>query len=261
VKEEITMKKIGLIGFGVIGSYIFRRIEEEGLMEMAFIFEVDRKKTESVDPSLLLTSFDDFERRPVDFVVEAAMPQVVREFGPRIVKNCDLLIFSLTSLADDDFRQEMERTAITSGTRIYIPHGAIIGLDGVYDGREVIEEVQITTTKNPKNLGLPDEGATQPVVVYEGPTRGACEQFPRNVNVHASIALAALGFDRTRSKIVADPGTSSMAHVIEVMGKGFSWKIKVESTPAGGVTGAYTPESAYQTVKRIGVDRPGLRFA
>jgi len=258
----MTMKKkIGLIGFGVIGSYLFRRVEEEGLMETGFIFEVDQKKTESVDPSLLLTSFDDFEKRPVDLVVEAAIAQVVRELGPRILEKSDLLILSLCSLADDDFRQRMEATAKTSGTRIYVPHGAILGLDGIHDGREVIEEVQITTTKNPKNLGLPDEGATQPVVVYEGPTRGACERFPRNVNVHASIALAGLGFDKTRSKIVADPGTNKMTQMIEVTGRGLHWKIQTESIPAGAVTGAYTPESAYQTVRRICVPEVGLQLA
>lgn len=258
----MTMKKkIGLIGFGVIGSYLFRRIEEEGLMEMGFICEVDRKKTESVNPSLLLTSFDDFEKRPVDLVVEAAIVQVVREFGLRILKKSDFLILSLCSLVDDDFRQKMETTARTSGTTIYVPHGAILGLDGIHDGREMIEEVQITTTKNPKNLGLPDEGATQPVVVYDGPTRGACERFPRNVNVHAAIALAGLGFDKTRSKIIADAGTSKMTQMIEVTGKGLHWKIQTESIPAGAVTGAYTPESAYQTVRRICVPEVGLRLA
>jgi len=254
-------KKFGLIGFGTIGSHVFRRVEEEGLMEMGFIFEVDQKKTESVDPSLLLASFDDFEKRAVDLVVEAANAQVVTELGLQILKKSDFLIFSLTALTDDDFRQRMETMAKTSGTRIYIPHGGIIGLDGIHDGREVIEEVHITTTKHPKNLGLPDEGATQPWVVYDGPTRGACERFPRNVNVHASIALTGLGFDKTRSKIIADPGTNRMTQVVEVMGKGLRWKIQTESIPAGAVTGAYTPESAYQTVKRICVAEAGLRLA
>ena len=253
--------KIGLIGFGVIGSYLFHRIEEERLMEVGFIFEVDRKKTESVDPSLLLTSFDDFEKRQVNLVVEVAIAQVVRELGLRILKETDLLILSLCALADDDFRQEMETTARTSRTRIYVPHGGILGLDGIHDGREIIEEVQVTTTKNPKNLGLSDEGLTKPVVVYEGPTRGACERFPRNVNVHASVALAGLGFDKTRSKIVTDPSTNRMTQMIEVTGKGLHWKIQTESIPAGAVTCAYTPESIYQTVKRICVEGTSLRLA
>lgn len=254
-------KKIGLIGFGVIGSYIFRRVEEEGLMDVGFILEVDRKKTESVATPLLLTSFDDFEKRPVDLVVEAAMAQVVRELGPRILKKSDLLIMSVTSLADDDFRKQMEAIARASGTKIYIPHGGLVALDGIHDGREVIETVQITTTKTPKSLGLEDKGINQPAIVYDGSTRGACEQFPRNVNTHASIALLGIGFDKTRTKIVADPGTKSMSHVIEVTGKGLSWTIKVEALPAGGVTGAYTPESAYQTVRRICVKEVGLQLA
>jgi len=253
-------KKIGLIGFGVIGSHIFRRIAEERLMEVSFIFEVDRKKTESVESSLLLTSFDDFEKRPVDLVVEAANAQVVTELGLQILKKSDFLIFSLTALADEDFRQKMETAARNSEKKIYVPHGAILGLDGIHDGRKVIEEVRVTTTKNPKNLGL-EVGTTQPVVVYEGSTREACEQFPRNVNVHASIALAGLGFDKTHSKIIADPGTNKMTQVVEVVGKGLRWKIETESTPVGAVTGAYTPESAYQTVRRICVEETGLQLA
>lgn len=253
--------KIGLIGFGTIGNYLFHKIEEEGCMEVAFVFEVDRKKTESLNASFLLDSFDEFEKRGVDLVVEAALPQVIKEFGPRILKKSDLLILSLTSLADEAFRRELERTAKEFGKNIYIPHGAILGLDGIHDGRNVIERVEITTIKNPKSLGLKNEGITKPVVVYEGITKEACERFPRNVNVHASVALMGLGFEKTRSKIIADPFTNSMAHMIEVIGKGLRWKIEIESRSAGEVTGVYTPESVYQTLRRIGLEQCGFRLA
>jgi aspartate dehydrogenase len=73
--------------------------------------------------------------------------------------------------------------------------------------------------------------------------------------------LTGLGFEKTRSKIVADPGTKSMTHVIDVIGKGLRWKIEVESLPVGEVTGAYTPESIYQTLKRICVSGEGFRLA
>jgi len=253
-------KKLGLIGFGVIGSYLFRKIAEEGSMEVGFIWEVDRKKTESVDPSFLLSSFDDFDKRPVDLVVEVAAADVVRELGLRILKKSDLLIFSLTSLADNEFRHEMETTGKSYETRIYIPHGAILGLDGIRDGRKVIEKVQITTIKNPKSLGLKEKGMAQAEVVYEGSTRGACERFPRNVNVHASVALAGLGFDKTFSKVIADPSTNSMAHVIEVTGQGLCWRIEIESLPAGEISGVYTLESAYQTVKRLFTEEIGWQL-
>lgn len=255
-------KKIGLVGFGVIGSYIFRRVQEEKLIEVGFIYEADHVKTEQVDPPLLLHSFDDFNKRTVDLVVEVANSQAVRDFGPRILKKSDFLIFSLCSLANKSLQQEMESTARKSGTIIYIPHGAIVGLDGIRDGRKVIEEVHITTTKNPRNLdiGAQSKEVTQPTVLYEGPTRGACYRFPKNVNTHASIALAGLGLDKTQSKIIADPNTNKMTHIVEVVGQGLHWQIQVESIPSGAVTGAYTPESAYQTVKRICVQGGGFQL-
>ena len=186
----------------------------------------------------------------------------VLPFGPdervglRVVKKTDFLIFSLTSLADESFRQELEKTARKAGHKVFIPHGAILGLDGLHDGRKMLDSVQITTTKNPKNLksfGLPMKSTGEPEVIYEGPTREICQRFPRNVNVHASVALTGLGFDRTRSKIIADPNTKTMSHIIEVSGDGLHWRIEVASIPAGegAITGVYTPESAYQTVKRI----------
>jgi aspartate dehydrogenase len=138
-----------------------------------------------------------------------------------------------------------------NGTRLYIPHGAILGLDGIYDGRSVIEEVTITTTKNPKNLGLKEPASG---VLYDGPTRGACDAFPRNVNVHAAVAVVGLGFDRTRSVVVADPNTTQMTHEIHVKGPGLEWNIRISSKPVGAVTGSYTPESAAMTVRRILAD-------
>ena len=245
------MKRIGIIGFGFIGSYLFNKIREEKLIEVDFICEKDRTKVRSLDPSLLLDTLDTFEERKVDLVIEAALPQAVKEFGPRILRKADFLILSLTSLADDSFRREMEKTARTWGKKVYIPHGAIIGLDGVHDGKEVIEKVRITTIKSPKSLGLKGESPTEPTIIYEGPTGGACERFPRNVNVHASLALTGLGFERTESKIVADPGKTSMVHIIEVTGRGLRWKVEIESSAVGEVTGAYTPESIFHTVKRI----------
>ncbi|MDI7258797.1 MAG: DUF108 domain-containing protein, partial [Thermodesulfobacteriota bacterium] len=60
-----------------------------------------------------------------------------------------------------------------------------------------------------------------------------------------------LGFDRTRSIVVADPKTSQMTHEIHVKGTGLEWNIRISSRSLGGVTGSYTPESAAMTVRRI----------
>jgi len=41
-------------------------------------------------------------------------------------------------------------------THIYIPHGAILGLDGIYDARPILRNVTIETIKNPNSLGRDD---------------------------------------------------------------------------------------------------------
>ena len=75
------------------------------------------------------------------------------------------------------------------------------------------------------------------------------------------MALAGLGFDRTHSTIVADPGPNLMAHTIEVTGTGLKWGIEIESRSVGEVTGAYTPEAVYRTVRRLLMRGSGFRLA
>lgn len=142
----------------------------------------------------------------------------------------------------------MEDLCNTYGHTFYVPHGAILGLDGVFDGCSVLESVKITTIKKPKNLGRTD---TKRTVLYEGPTRGACKAYPRNVNVHAGIAIAGLGFEKTQSVIIADPDSPGNTHKIEIEAEGCQFIIDVLSKPVSGVTGVYTPVSACSSVRRI----------
>ena len=157
-------------------------------------------------------------------------------------------MFSVTAFSDESFEQYALELCERYGRRIYLPHGAILGLDGLYDARPLLREVRVTTTKSPKSLGLPDGERT---VVYEGPTREACGKFPRNVNVHAAVALAGLGFDQTVSRIIADPAVTTNSHLIEISGEGINFTIQVASAAGEGVTGAYTPISACGSLDRV----------
>ncbi|WP_349237292.1 aspartate dehydrogenase domain-containing protein [Bosea sp. ASV33] len=134
------------------------------------------------------------------------------------------------------------------GTRLLVPHGAVLALDGLSGGRDAIDQVIVTTTKNGASLGT---DASARGVLFEGSTRETCARFPRNVNVHAALAIAGIGFDRTRSVVVADPDKRQMRHRIQVFGQGFEWDIWVRSTALGGVSGAYTPKSAVGSIQRI----------
>jgi aspartate dehydrogenase len=252
---------IGLLGCGSIGGFLARHILSTGIvdsMELSYAFDLDEKRLNAIPAACRVAGQSDLFARSADLVVEAAHADLLKEVGLRIVERSDLLLFSITALADESFRTALEQTAVKSGRKIFLPHGAMIGIDGLADAGPTLKAVQVTTTKSPASLGLPPD---KYMVVYEGPVREACARFPRNVNVHAAIALAGLGFDRTISRIVADPAVSTNSHLVEVEGTGYRFRIEVSSEAGGKVTGAYTPQSALGTLQRICRSGGGLRFA
>lgn len=243
------MKRVGLVGCGTIGSRIARKIRDERLASIDFACDLDPARARDAAPEAdVLTDPALVGARTVDLVIEAANAEVVRAIALDVLERSDFLPFTLTALADDEFREAVRARCREAGTRLLVPHGGVLALDGVSDGRSVIQAVTFKTTKHPKNLGLDPDRAG---VVYDGPTRGACLQLPRNVNVHAAFALMGVGFDRQRSIVVADPGSREMRHEITVAGPGIEWRFSITSMPAGAVTGSYTPESAASTVARV----------
>lgn len=241
--------RIGIIGRGTIARALLAACRNDGLADVAFV--LGRSGTTPPDglaPELFVTDLDVALARPVDLVVEAAVAEVLTRDAPRILAVADLIGLSCTALADAATEQAIQAACIAHGRRYFVPHGAVLALDGLADGRDAITSVVITTTKSGKSLGV-DPGAEG--VLYEGPTRGACGRFPRNVNVHAAVALAGIGFDRTVSRIVAKPGQAANEHHIAVSGDGIAWDIHLASPSLGGVTGAYTPRSAIGSVRRI----------
>jgi len=242
------LKKIALVGCGTIGSYIAKSAAEYKFATTAFVYDVDPEKAKLIIGARVLNNPAEITKYETDLVIEAATEKAVHAIAPEVLKKTDLLVFSITSLANDDFRNSLQEICSDHKTRLYIPHGAILGLDGIYDGRSLLEEVTIKTIKNPKNLGFKESVKG---VLYDGPTGSVCEIFPKNVNVHAAVAVAGIGFDRTHSIVIADPEADHMTHEIRVKGKGLKWSISVASIPVGAVTGSYTPESASMTVRRI----------
>jgi aspartate dehydrogenase len=64
-------------------------------------------------------------------------------------------------------------------------------------------------------------------VVFEGNAREAALKFPKNTNLAAAIALAGIGFDATRVRIVADPTISENLHEREEHGTFGSFKMSI----------------------------------
>jgi predicted dinucleotide-utilizing enzyme len=249
--------RIGLIGLGYIGRYVYEQITtrpELGL-EIAFVHEQAAERLAGLPAEVVLPDIRNFASRRADLVVEMAHPAVTRQFGEMFLQETDYMPLSMTAFADEALQQRLLETARRSGTCLFIPHGAVVGLENIFEGRELWEEVTMVMKKSPKNLDFSaapqfkPAGITQATVLYDGPTRAVCPLFPRNVNSHATVALAGIGFDRTRSVLIADPSWDVSVIELTARGKGVAMRIE-RSNPLKGVSGVFTLHSTLAAVCR-----------
>jgi aspartate dehydrogenase len=260
--EEIQMSenkraRIGLVGMGNIGSYVYEQVTSQPQLglEVAFVSDVSADRLKKFPADLVLSDLAGAKERQADLVVEMAHPDVTRRYGEVLLEHCDYMPLSLTAFADAALYDRVMATASRCGTCLYIPHGAIVGLDNIFECRDVWTEVSVTMKKNPRNMDMAafpqfqGKEIIEPTVLYEGSTRGICPIFPRNVNTHAAVALAGIGFDRTRSILIADPSLD-MA-VIEVLARGEGAEVRIERANAlKGVTGVFTLRAIWLSVCR-----------
>ena len=259
-------KHIGIIGFGQISASLYKQIQDSDDLNIHidFIYDSNPEKQKSIPSALAIQSIDALANFKTDLVVEAAHPQAVRQFAATVLKQTDLMIMSVSALADSALEAVLRKTCRENGTRIYIPHGATLGLDGLKDGLSIWETVSITMKKNPKNLNfdaVPDmkaEDICTETVLYDGPTRGVLPLYPKNVNSHATLALSTLGLDRTRSILIADPSLD--VSVIEIDASGQGNQIHIERrNPIKGVSGKLTILSVMESIKNILGDQEVMR--
>lgn len=239
---------VGLIGCGKIGHCLLHVLSEPGSPCISFIRIPEGKTAEYSAGVPVIHDFDREKYEKTDLIIECADAEALKQQGETALQYADLMPFSLTALADETFFHKLSAAAQKAGHHIYIPHGAVAGIDGIRGGRTQLQAVQIETVKNPKTLGRSDSVRT---VVYKGSTREACRLYPRNVNIHAAAALAGLGFDKTMSVIVSDPHVQTNSHDLMISGNGFEFHVHITSQAGGGVSGAYTLLSAACSLKDV----------
>jgi aspartate dehydrogenase len=196
-----------------------------------------------------------------DVVVECAPAAVFSQVAEPTVRLGKVLItVSVGGLLDNWHLVEMAKT---TGARINVPSGAILGLDAVRAAAlGEIKHVSMVTRKPPAALaGAPYiqsnkidlDSIDQPLKVFEGSAREGVEAFPANVNVAAALGLAGVGPERTRLEIWADPGISRNTHTITVESDSARLELKIENIPTAENpgTGRIVVLSTLAALKRL----------
>lgn len=245
---------LGIIGCGAIGTDVALAADKMKDIKKIYLFDIKTKASEKLYKSIKkgeIKPVKDF-LGDVDVVFEAASQQAVRQYGEHILKSGkDLIMMSIGSLFDDKVKKKLENLARQNHCKIYIPSGAVCGIDGILSGSiDTIDEVTLVTTKPPSALGKKYE---KRVIVFKGNARDAVKKFPMNINVAASLSLAGVGFDKTKVEIVADPVATRISHKILAHGKFGRLRAEVENMPnPNNPKSSYMASlSAIATLKKI----------
>ncbi|MEM4554309.1 MAG: aspartate dehydrogenase [Candidatus Anstonellaceae archaeon] len=239
--------KIGLIGFGTIGS----RIGSEFKEEIVWVVDIEDMSAQMRKAGVLCPLYFSIPKRcgGADLVVEAASQQAVAQAIP-CLRYADLMIMSVGALADEKVLASLVENAKKYGRKVLIPSGAIGGLDAISAVAEIAEEVVLETTKPPSSLGREDK---EKVVVFEGKAKDACRLFPQNINVSATLALAGVGFEKTKVRIISDPKQKNNLHKITVISRAGKMVFEFDNLPSpqNPKTSALAALSAINTIRKI----------
>jgi aspartate dehydrogenase len=238
--------KIGLVGCGAIGAEIAKAVDS-GAIDAEMVAVCDH------NPQTASELIESLVHKPVkarleelaslsDLVVEAASQKAVPSVArATLAVGKNLMIMSVGALADGEFFAEVRSLAIEHGSKVYLPSGAIAGLDGLKSASMGgICRIALTTTKNPRGLsGAPYilereidlEALAGPTLIFEGSALEAVKAFPANVNVAATLYLAA-GESDVQVKVVADPAIHINRHEILVEGDFGRMTTIVENVPS-----------------------------
>lgn len=256
--------RVGIIGLGIIGQALARAIDRgEVAAQLTAVHSRTHERAQAFASTLrCVPEVVDVAGviARCDLVIEAATQAALVACAPRVLTaGKDLMVLSVGALLE---HPEWPPLAAQHGARLYVPSGAIVGLDGLKGacaGR--VDAVTITTRKPPQGLagapyveahGIDVYAFTTETVIFEGSAREACRGFPANVNVAAALSLAGIGPDRTRIRILVAPGSTRNMHDVEVEGEFGRLTTHIENVPTDNPrTGKLSYLSAIAMLKQI----------
>ena len=245
---------LGIIGCGAIGTDVAKAADMMKEIKKIYLYDIDKKASNALCKTIKKSEIQNVADflKDVDVVFEGASQQAVKEYGEKILRaGKDLILMSVGSLFNDRFRKNLEKIAREKHCKIYVPSGAICGIDGILSASMgELNEVTLVTTKPPASLGKSFDERT---VLFEGTARDAVKEFPANINVAASLSLAGRGFDGTKVEIVADPVVTRISHKILAHGNFGRLRVELENMPNPNNPGSsyMASLSAIATLRRI----------
>lgn len=256
--------KLAQIGFGGIGLTVAEILAEDEDIEYvacaARPHQADAIAKHLSDVPIVGDPAGLIAAKP-DLVVECASHKALLEYGaPVLEAGIDLVAVSVGALSNQNERLLLIAAAEKGDAALEIPAGGIGGLDVVAAARHAgIKRLAYITRKAP-NLwkGTPAEDmvdldqVTEPVMFFDETAAEGARLFEEKLNVAATLAMAGVGFERTRVQLWADPAHLRSTHIIELDAASGTMRIELENTvtSVNGKSSWLTASSIAQAVKR-----------
>jgi len=258
--------KVGIVGCGTIGGLIAKacvgRLNKK--IELVALCDIDDKKINALNKKLKLelpkSGMDSLIKKS-SLVIEAASGKISGQVLEKCIKHKkSCIIMSVGGLIG---KESILKKAESQNVRVFVPSGALCGLDGVKSASVgKIYAAKLTTRKNPKAL----KGAPYIVhkkidlnsikgekVIFKGNVIAAIKGFPQNVNVAASLSLAGIGPQKTEVNVVVSPRYTKNIHEVELEGEFGKLFTRTENVPSldNPKTSRLAAFSAIATLKSV----------
>jgi aspartate dehydrogenase len=232
-----------LIGCGAMGRTVLHRLERDTGIRVSYVLVPARRRDalqlELGDAIRVIASTEELVDAP-GFAIECAGHDAVHGVVPQLLRQgIDTIVASVGALAEPGLAGVLEQAALTGNAQVILVSGAIAGIDALsaaastriesvsYIGRKPPSGWLGTAAEDKVNLAALDEAA----VIFEGSARDAARLYPKNANVAAIVALAGIGFERTRVQLIADPAVSRNTHRLIALGEFGELDVTVAARP------------------------------
>ncbi len=231
-------KKIGILGFGAIGQEIYKKISEKFIngYEVVGIFSEDIA-SKKIPNKIKCLSFNELLKKKPSLIVEVASVEACFQYAERILKKkIDFVCLSVCSFVNNSFFKKIIFLTKKINSKVYIPTGAIAGLDAISSAslNKELNLVKLIQRKPPKALlsNLESKKIKKEKILLNSTASKVCKKFPKNSNIAATLSICGLGFNKTKVVVIADPKIKKNIAEVEASGKFGKLKIILQNNPS-----------------------------
>lgn len=225
------MIRIGIVGCGAIGTELARVIDRRFRKQSVLIglCDIDKERASKLSKGLRskppLLDLEGLIKKS-ELVIEAASSKVSANIVRLAINSKkDIMVMSSGGLIGN---KNLFKMAESISRQMYLPSGAICGLDGLRAARIGRTSKVVLITRKPIK-GLKDAPyfrkynidltkLKEEKMLFKGSAKEAIKLFPQNVNVAATLSIFGIGPKRTEVQVWTSPGYKRNTHEVIIEG-------------------------------------------